>query len=152
MKVRCVRKNAYGMDIGKAALNLFDQSYDRNSPPKEKEYRPGIIGYQSHVYALRIIGGHVFYYIRDPDFGEIYHAPSVCFDVIDNRLSSYWHMRHKYVHRDIGGPLGKHFTSTFIAIREWIDEPGFLNNYVDGRKREVEIMEAAAKLIEAEFD
>lgn len=150
MKVKYVRANAISLNISHRVTDYFDYVHGQTSvSDNEKSYRPRVIGYESTVYALMIKDGHVSYYVKDPNSDEIYHSPSVCFEVLDNRVSQIWHMKHNYVqgpnHPVIGIP------STLFAIREWIEEPAFLNNYVDGRDREVKIMNAAIALMDIEF-
>ncbi|MEL6660943.1 MAG: hypothetical protein AAFR36_31110 [Bacteroidota bacterium] len=151
MRVKYVRYNTVDLKVGSVATSFYDSLHDIGVPPKRKKYRPAMIGYESCVYAIWINGGHISYYIRDPILGDIYHAPSVCFDVIDPRISKEWQIKHDYINSAKNHTLGPVFPRTWLAIREWIEEPQFLEFYIDGRKREVSIMEAAAKKMEKEF-
>ena len=152
MKVRYVKPDSEILSVGDDALTYYDSLHNLKAPSVRNPYWPNKIGYESHVYAIKIKGGHISYYVRDPLTGDIFHSPAICYEVIDPRMSRYWHIKHGYVKPKGYSPLGSIFPSTWIAIEEWIKEPRFLEFYVDGREREVSIMEAAAKKIEAEFD
>ena len=147
-----MRSNAEGLSIGQEAIDFYDSLHDLGAPSGRKTYRPAKLGYESHVYAIWINGGHISYYIRDPRFGDICHSPSICFEVIDPRVSNYWQIKHDYIKAIGKHALGEVFPRTWFAIKEWIEEPRFLEFYIDGKEREVAILESAAKLIEDEFD
>ena len=153
MKVRCIRKNTRALSVSRKAIEFFNFTYDRNNSEEEKCYTSCHIGYETSVFAVVSFDGHQIYYIRDQRFGDITHAPSICFEIIDARVSKYWSIKTRYV--DVAGqfhPLAPRYSKTIMAIKEWIEEPRFLEFYVDGKSREVGIMEEAANKMESEFD
>ena len=154
MKVRCIKTNSEDLAIGRDAVSYFDSLHDLGRPSEQKTYTPTVIGYESHVYAIKIKNGHASYYIKHPKFGDLVHVPSVCFEILDPRISKLWCIDHDYV--EVVGRrqelLGEFCSRTTMAIKEWIDEPRFLEFYLDGKEREVRIMNNAVRQMDAEFE
>ena len=97
------------------------------------------IGKEYTVYALYQWQGSIWYYICDD--GYTYYPqqnPAPLFEVIDNRLSSYW--RFKVY------PNGL----LKLAFEEWLSDRYFYDKLTDGKEKEVLIFEKLKELIDAE--
>jgi hypothetical protein len=106
------------------------------------------IGQTYTVYACKISKGYPSYYVecmRRP--GPWLFQPSLCFDIVDHRMSKLWHFATR-VHRS---PRGEESFHSIMAIKEWVDEPTFFERLVDAVERERAIMTAAAAEMDAEF-
>jgi hypothetical protein len=105
---------------------------------KEIEF-PLTIGQEYIVYALKEWQGYIWYYICDDNY--TYYPvpyPAPLFEIIDNRLSSYW--RFKFY------PNGL----MKIAFEEWLNNPDFYDNLTDQVDKEVLIFERNKELIDQE--
>ena len=96
MKVRFVRHQKDDVVLSDASFCDYDRLYGVSTEyPEgfpEKGWGRFIIeqGYESTVYAIRVHGTTMTYYIRDPKGPTVTHFPAFSFDVIDNRMSRHW--------------------------------------------------------------
>ena len=98
------------------------------------------------VYAVTIRRGCPFYFVAGTDIYDPYKTiPSVCFEVLDARLSRYWR-----IETDIVAHGRDQVLHTTLAFPEWF-EPMFLVNLIDGRPDEVERMRNIAAEMDQEF-
>lgn len=136
-------------------LRETDYLYDSRGPADSKDYGCKnsflTLGYEANVYAISIRRDCTSFYIREPHYDTITHFPSICFDIVDNRISKYWHLKSNIVPPRNGNFPEAAFERTVFAIKEWIEEPRFLEYLVDDRERELSIMNAMAKLMDEEF-
>lgn len=103
-------------------------------------------GKEYTVYAITIRRGCPFYFVAGSDFYQPYETiPSLCFEVLDARLSRYWRIKTRVVEHRRDRVL-----HTTLAFREWF-EPMFLTNLVEGRPAEVERMRNIAAEMDQEF-
>lgn len=105
---------------------------------KETEFQL-TIGKAYTVYALYQWQGSIWYYICDD--GYTYYPqqnPAPLFEVIDNRLSSYW--RFKVY------PNGL----LKLAFEAWLSDQYFYDKLTDGEKTEILIFEKLKELIDTE--
>jgi len=151
MKVRCTRKNVNDLKDNQSLKKYYNHIYDRVNPECSKNYSRTDIGYESVVFAIIFRGQYVWYYIRKPDSSDIIHVPNACFEIIDNRLSKYWCLSTKRIDNYDRRFYDEPFIQTTIAIKEWVEEPWFLEKFVDEQPREFKKMNEAAMLIEVEF-
>ncbi len=100
---------------------------------------PLTIGQEYIVYALKEWQGNIWYYICDDNctYYPIQH-PAPLFEVIDDRLSSYWRF--------------KCYPNCLIrlAFEEWLVETSFYDKLTDQEEREVLIFEKIKQLIDNE--
>ncbi len=148
MKVKCVKSSWDSVTLSEQGRAYYDYIYRIG---KSGSVRPAVIGYESFVYAIVARGGFVSYFIRDPKHGDMYHCPEFCFEVTDPRLSKYWHFQHRYIKSQGLKMLGETYPTTWLGFPELLNEPMFLENYIEGNRREVSIFESAASLIENEY-
>jgi hypothetical protein len=106
------------------------------------------------VHGISISRGYPFYWLRIRErpnqTGLLWDwrmFPSICFQTIDPRPSSFWRVRTG-VHNSGTGNQYFYFK---MHIQRWIDEPRFLEQLVDGRPREHEIMMRLGDELDAEF-
>ncbi len=103
-------------------------------------------GKEYTVYAVTIHRGCPFYFVAGTDFYQPYKSiPSVCFEVLDARMSRYWRIEPRIVEY-----RGNQVLCTTLAFREWF-EPMFLINLVEGQRTEVERMRNIAFEMDQEF-
>ena len=100
---------------------------------------PLTIGQEYIVYALKEWQGNIWYYICDDNYTyyPIQH-PAPLFEVIDDRLSSYWRFKCY--------PNGL----IRLAFEEWLVETSFYDKLTDQEEREVLIFEKIKQLIDNE--
>lgn len=155
MRIKFVRRNGNGLDISRAMLRETDYIYDSRGPENDKDYgsknRFLSLGFEANVYAISFRRDCTSYYIREPIYDTITHFPSVCFDIVDSRISKYWHVKNYLVPQSDGHFPKDAFEKTVFAIEEWIKEPRFLEFLVDDKEREVTIMNKMCKLMDEEF-
>ena len=97
------------------------------------------IGKEYTVYALYQWQGSIWYYICDDQYTYYpQQNPAPLFEVVDNRLSSYW--RFKVY------PNGL----LKLAFSEWLSDQFFYDKLTDGEQREVLIFEKVKELMDAE--
>ena len=118
-------------------------SWFLGSTPPAWEAKPGA---DYTVYAIAIHRGCPFYFVAGTDIYQAYQfIPSICFEVLDPRLSSYWRIETRVM------PYrGGEVFSTTLAFKEWW-EPMFLDNLFDWRSDEVERMRSIAAEMDIEF-
>ncbi len=155
MRVKYIRKNANDLSLNRHSHRLYASSYDSRGPDEDKDYggkNPFLkLGYEANVYAMKIRGECTSFYIMEPKFNTMTHFPSLCFEILDNRVSKYWHIDRDFVPRGEGNFPREPFEITVFAIREWIEEPRFLEFLVDDRERELGIMNKMIELMDEEF-
>ncbi len=130
MRIRCIANS--GTFLSETYL---DPAVGRT---KETEFQL-TIGKSYTVYALYQWQGSIWYYICDD--GYTYYPqqnPAPLFEVIDNRLSSYW--RFKVY------PNGL----LKLAFEEWLSDQYFYDKLTDGSEKEVLIFEKLKELIDTE--
>lgn len=130
MRIRCIANT--GTSLSETYL---DPAVGRT---KETEFQL-TIGKEYTVYALYQWQGSIWYYICDD--GYTYYPqqnPAPLFEVVDNRLSSYW--RFKVY------PNGL----LKLAFEEWLSDQYFYDKLTDGEETEVLIFEKLKELIDTE--
>ncbi|MCL1467581.1 hypothetical protein [Argonema galeatum] len=130
MRIRCIANT--GAFLSETYL---DPAVGRS---KETEFQL-TIGKEYTVYTLYQWQGSIWYYICDD--GYTYYPqqnPAPLFEVIDNRLSSYW--RFKVY------PTGL----LKLAFDEWLSDQYFYDKLTDGEETEILIFEKLKELIDAE--
>ncbi len=130
MRIRCIANT--GTSLSETYL---DPAVGRT---KETEFQL-TIGKEYTVYALYQLQGSIWYYICDD--GYTYYPqqnPAPLFEVVDNRLSSYW--RFKVY------PNGL----LKLAFEEWLSDQYFYDKLTDGEETEVLIFEKLKELIDTE--
>ena len=145
MKVICTRNELSDSLLTPLHREYFERHFGPQAPPRWNAE----VGRTYTVYGVRIVRGYPFYFVeregRTPqDWGYI---PSVCFDVTDDRPSGLWRLESRIVTDHSGNQI----FVTVLAIPEWLNEPSFAANLVDGYAREVEIMRRAAALMDDEW-
>ncbi|MDZ4869414.1 MAG: hypothetical protein SGI91_18990 [Alphaproteobacteria bacterium] len=141
MEVRCLTDNPEDFAIDWPFKNAF-----WNSPGMSLEtntYQGLKIGRTYVVYAVMVLAGFPFYYVRKNLYRD--HrgfAPSLCFEVIDDRPSRLW--RYGIDHSRRKTPV------QLLAIKEWVEEPLFWELLVDCREREVRLMREAIAFMDWE--
>ena len=105
------------------------------------------------VHGMYIIRGYPYYWLRVSG-GARYRSkptwqmfPSVCFDVIDSRVSKYWVSDVRVIERQ-----GDQFFRCMFGIDKWINEPGFWERVVDGDKDAHDTMTMASYMMDMEFE
>ena len=155
MRVKYVRKNANGLGLGRPLLRETNYLYDSRGPENNKDYgsknRFLTLGHEANVYAISIRRDCTSFYIKEPHYNTVTHFPSICFDIIDKRISKYWQIKSNIVPPTNGNFPEPAFERTVFAIAEWIEEPRFLEYLVDDKERELGIMNAMIKLMDEEF-
>lgn len=144
MKVRCINIDPEQFPISREHKGIFKGTFGRGHATKlfdnvevSKEYV---------VYAMTTRDGFPYYYVsRKGRADDWFFTPALCFEIIDDRPSKLWHLK---IRSFPDGGLPK----ITLAIREWIEEPMFFSNVVDCRERELKIMSAAARAMDAECD
>lgn len=130
MRIRCIANT--GTFLSEIYL---DPAVGRT---KETEFQL-TIGKEYTVYALYQWQRSIWYYICDDQYTYYpQQNPAPLFEVIDNRLSSYW--RFKVY------PNGL----LKLAFSEWLSDQYFYDKLTDAEEREVLIFEKAKELIDAE--
>ena len=102
---------------------------------------PLTVGQEYIVYALKEWQGNIWYYICDDNYTYYpMQYPAPLFEVIDNRLSSYWRFKCY--------PNGL----IRLAFEEWLTDPDFYDKLTDQEEAEVLIFERIKQLIDMEKD
>jgi hypothetical protein len=144
MKVRCINIDPEQFPISREQKDIFNATFGRGE--KLKLFDHVEVSKEYVVYAMTTRRGFPYYYVswkgRADDW---FFTPALCFEIIDDRPSTLWHVGIRSF------PDGTLPITTF-AIKQWIDEPMFLENLVDCRERELKIMTAAARAMDAEYD
>lgn len=149
MKVRCVSNHLSDSLLTPIHRSFFERYF------KDRPEWQAPIGSEFVVHGIYIVRGYPFYWLRVPERpnGTLGRGwdwrlfPSVCFECIDDRVSSYWR-----AHTRISAPRpGEQYFVTKLGIEQWLREPGFWENLVDGRELEYEIMLKAGDLMDSEF-
>ncbi len=94
------------------------------------------------VYGISVIKGKVYYYLCNgvyTDYPSTYS--SELFRVVDSRLSRFWISTV-----DNGSNI-----TLELMFMEWINDPMFATNLVDGEDREVKIFQAYKVAMDLEF-
>lgn len=147
MKLRCVSNHLSNSLLTPIHRSFFER-YFKCSPEWEAP-----VGSEFVVHGIYILREYPFYWLRVPDHPKATRQwrwrlfPSVCFECIDDRVSSYWRTQTR-----ISAPRpGEQYFVMKFGIERWLSEPGFWEKLVDGREREYEIMVQAGDLMDAEF-
>lgn len=148
MKVKCVRTKVSEFPFkDEAHLAYFRGWLGAGKIKRGLGFESLSVGKIYVVYAVRSYSGYPFYFVKTSEQGFGYRLqPGPCFEIVDTTLSKLWHYKND-VH------VAKNGEETFdsiLAIREWIEDDGFLNWLIDGKPREMEIWAEAAKKIESE--
>lgn len=136
MKVRCIANT--GKDLPENYLEMKWQTLTR-----ETEFNDLTVGKEYVVYAMEIKDdGQIRYaivsdvHILMPLF---YAAP--LFEVVDGRPSEYWRFA---LNPD------EHIVGTF-AFEEWVSDPDFYWNLVEGERKEVSIFRKMKRLMDEPY-
>ena len=151
MRVRYVYRNSCEAEAPDHVRAYYDQIYDRGGGA-DRTYRPGLVGFESTVYAIELRAGIPTYYIRDPASNTLYHAAGICFNTIDSATSELWHYRCRYVPNRSKLLEGEKYMLVLFAIKEWVEDDRFYERYLDGEKKYRSTMEEYMKLMDAEYD
>ena len=117
MKIRCLANTGFALP--------------ENYLKPEFCYTPKIdfpltIGQEYIVYALKEWQGNIWYYISDDNYTYYpMQHPAPLFEVIDDRLSSYWRFKCY--------PNGL----IRLAFKEWLIDPFYYDKLIDQEEREV---------------
>lgn len=143
MKVRC--------------LNIDPEHFPLDAPFKDAFWHaPGmssvsntfsnvVVGQTYVAYAIEVLAGFPYYYVRRGHRGDdCGFAPSLCFEMLDNRPSRLWRCSIDYSRRKT--PI------LLLAIKEWVEEPSFFERLVDCRDREVCLMAEASAFMDTEHE
>lgn len=142
MKVKCTSNHLSEILLTGFHRDQLAAQFSVSTPPVW-EAAPGR---EYTVYAVTIRRGCPFYFVAGTDFYQPFKTiPSICFKVLDTRLSRYWRIETGLVQH--GRDQVFHTT---LAFREWF-EPMFLGNLADGRPDEVERMRTIAAEMDQEF-
>jgi len=131
---------------------LHRQWFDKYFGGGLKWYAPEI-GSQYTVHGLYIIRGYPYYWLRVPERPNSSHKyiwqmyPSVCFDVIDSRISKFWETKIGTSERQ-----GDQFFSAMFGVHRWVHERGFWDDLVDGKQDAHDYMMVAGNCLDAEFE
>jgi hypothetical protein len=102
------------------------------------------IGKQYVVYGITWFLGYLWYYICDEDnlFYPVWN-PSPLFTIVDNRLSSFWHLGI------YASAAGEHPMPIF-AFKEWVENPSFYDRLTDGDNTTVAVFKKYKQLMDEE--
>jgi len=147
MKVRC-----FSNQLADALLTPIHRSFFKRYFIDGPQWEAPV-GSEFVVHGIYIVRGYPFYWLRVPERSGGRHAwrwrlfPSVCFETVDDRVSSHWR-----AHTRISAPRsGERYFITKLGIEAWLREPAFWENLVEGLEPEYEIMMKAGDLMDAEF-
>lgn len=137
MKVRCVNTDPEQFAIADEHKAYFKSRFGRSAV---KLFDSVEVGQEYVVYAIAVYRQYPFFYVpyrgRTDDWMFV---PSLCFEVLDPRVSKFWF---------VGLEPTKVVT---LAIKEWVQEPSFFERLVDCKERELKIMLDAVAAMDAEF-
>lgn len=148
MKVVCTHNDLSEMLLTGIHRDYFESKFG----PKMRPIWQAEPGKTYTVYGISILRGYPFYWLalqverygrRWVDWKQV---PSICFDIVDGRPSSLWHFK-SYISQHRSDQV----FVTKLAIKEWFDEPTFLERLVEDQAREVGIMTQAAAFMDVEF-
>ena len=94
------------------------------------------------VFAISNFSGYTSYCI-DEELSQPMWYPHILFEIIDPRISRYWIYKLK------ANLSNKAFP--FFGFSEWVQDPNFYTNLVDGDVEEMKIFEKYKKKMELEF-
>jgi len=147
MKVRCVFNQLTDALLTPIHRSFFER-YFADGPQWDAP-----VGSEFVVHGIYIVRGYPFYCLRVPERAGAGRAwrwrlfPSVCFETLDNRVSSHWRALTR-----ISAPrAGEQYFITKFGIEPWLQEPEFWENLVDGRETEYVTMMKAGDIMDAEF-
>jgi hypothetical protein len=147
MKVRCV-SNQFADALLTPIHRSFFERYFKDGPQWDAP-----VGSEFVVHGIYIVRGYPFYWLRVPERSGGRHAwrwrlfPSVCFEMMDDRVSSHWRVLTR-----ISAPRpGEQYFITKLGIEAWLRQSRFWENLVEGHEAEYEIMMTAGDLMDAEF-
>ena len=150
MRIKFARRNANEIDLCDIGLQYYNHMYDRQGDQHEKCYFESTLGQEFDVYGVVWRAGFASFFVKDPRSGDVTHAPSVCFDIIDERVSSLWHYKSYTNRRYPIKALGSCYEVTWLVFKEWAADSRFYEHYVNGREREVLIMNKYVAQIHSE--
>src|SRR5262245_45375351 len=130
MKVVCTEIDPDRFQIGDDHKRHFKGLFGRGAQPKT--FHDLQIGEEYTVYACKISGGYPSYDVacgRSPVPWSF--RPSLCFDIVDPRVSKLWHFATR-IHRS---PAGEGSFHSILAIEQWVGDPRFFERLVDGHAR-----------------
>ena len=112
----------------------------------EKGFDDLVVGKEYVVYAIDESQGYPFYFVESSDqFFDFHLQPSPCFEIVDSRVSKYWHyQRDIYVSK-----TGEETFRSSLGIKQWWED-GFLNHLLDEHPHEMAIWKEAAQKIKIE--
>lgn len=97
------------------------------------------------VYGVEFRDNHPWYYVcvdEDCEYPKPYSSDF--FEVVDNRLSSFWFLSSAV------GCGGEFYTS--LVIEEWAKDRMFYERLIDGDSEVVEVFKVSKSLMEAEYE
>ncbi len=143
MRVICKSNELSDLLLTGIHRTYFESRFGPETPPVWQAE----IGREYTVYAVSIHRGYPFYFVASSDSWQPFQTiPSLCFEIVDPRLSTYWLFKTRVVEY-----RGDQTFSTTLAFKEWF-EPMFLSNLVDGYETEGRVMRTIANLMDAEFN
>ena len=147
MKVRCVSNQLADALLTPIHRSFFERYF------KDRPLWQAPVGSEFVVHGIYIARGYPFYWLRVPEPRGGRHAwrwrlfPSVCFETVDDRASSYWRVKTQ-----ISAPRsGEQYFITRLGIEAWLSAPAFWENLVEGHEAEYEVMMRAGDLMDMEF-
>jgi hypothetical protein len=130
MKVRCLTDNPEDFALETPFKDAFWHAPGMSM--KTNTFVGLDVGQTYVVYAIMVLAGFPYYYVKDSKHPDSWcFAPSLCFEMLDDRPSRLW--RCEIDHNRRKTPI------LLLAIREWVEEPRFFELLVDCREREVRL-------------
>jgi hypothetical protein len=147
MKVRCVLNQLADALLTPVHRSFFERYF------KDRPQWQAPVGSEFVVHGIYIVRGYPFYWLRVPERPGGRHAwrwrlfPNVCFEIVDDRVSSYW----RVITRISAPRSGEQYFITRLGTEAWLRTPGFWQNLVEGHEAEYEVMMRAGDLMDIEF-
>lgn len=124
------------------AERLPDQYLEPRAILHRASVFPLSVGKSYVVYAIGLLREQTWFYIDDDD--HLYYPkgyPAPLFEVIDSRVSKYWHFRYTPAHLD---------HTAILAFDEWATDNYFYDRLTDGEPLECRIYAAAKQRMDSE--
>jgi hypothetical protein len=142
MKVKCVTKNIPGL--------LPKEIYDDIKIGKNEDEVGITVNKEYVVYGISTIRKYPWYLICEDHFDGVYinypmYFFNRYFEITDGRLSSFWAVADNSDYYDNDEKIIK------FGFKEWITEPFFYSNLIEGMEREIKIFLDYKTRMDSEF-
>lgn len=151
MKVKLARTTVDGLILNEPTKLLLATKYRGGDVPEHQRYTYGNIGEELTVYGMSFKLGICEYFFNDRRVGYLTRYPALFYDIVDDRMSRYWHMKYYTQQSEIRPKFGAGYPVTWIMFKEWIEEESFWQNYLDSKPRELAIALERIAQMDAEF-